>query len=105
MNALAKAKDISETSRAKKMTNPVIHDFVALLFVYNDLLKDAANRKMRDKRMGELNEFFNGKNGRILKNKVFFEKNQVIAEYYKFISGVIKYIINQNNNPKHKNYF
>ena len=30
------------------------------------------------------------------------EKNQVIAEAYRFISGVIQYIKKQNNNPKHK---
>ena len=39
-----------------------------------------------------------------LVNKEYFEKNQVIAEAYKFISGVIQYIKKQNNNPKHKRY-
>lgn len=29
------------------------------------------------------------------------KKNQVIAEAYRFISGVIQYIKGQNNNPKH----
>ena len=32
------------------------------------------------------------------------EKNQVIAEAYRFIIGVIQYIKKQNNNPKHKRY-
>ena len=32
------------------------------------------------------------------------EKNQVIAEAYRFISGVIQYIKKQNNNPKYKRY-
>ena len=32
------------------------------------------------------------------------EKNQVIAEAYRFIRGVIQYIKKQNNNPKHKRY-
>ena len=32
------------------------------------------------------------------------EQNQVIAEAYRFISGVIQYIKKQNNNPKHKRY-
>lgn len=31
-------------------------------------------------------------------------KNQVIAEAYRFISGVIQYIKGQNSNPKHKWY-
>ena len=80
------------------------NDFVALLFVYNDLLKEAANRNMRDKTMEELYHFFCEKGGRVLKCKEYFEKNQVIAEAYRFISGVIQYIKGQNNNPKHKWY-
>ena len=104
-NALAQAqKEISSHARSKYMAYPVFHDFVALLFVYNDLLKEAANRTMRDKTMHELYQFFCEKDGRILKHKEYFEKNQVITEAYKFISGVIQYIQKQNNNPKHKRY-
>ena len=86
------------------MAYPAFHDFVALLFVYNDLLKEAANRNMRDKTMDELYHFFCEKGGRVLKCKEYFEKNQVIAEAYRFISGVIQYTKKQNNNPKHKRY-
>ena len=104
-NALSKAqKEISLHARSKYMSYPAFHDFVALLFVYNDLLKEAANRNMRDKTMDELYHFFCEKGGRVLKCKVYFEKNQVIAEAYRFISGVIQYIKGQNNNPKHKWY-
>ena len=42
------------------MAYPAFHDFVALLFVYNDLLKEAANRNMRDKTMDELYHFWCG---------------------------------------------
>ena len=51
------------------MAYPAFHDFVALLFVYNDLLKEAANRNMRDKIMDELYHFFCEKDGRVLKYK------------------------------------
>lgn len=92
-NALSKAqKEISLHARSKYMSYPAFHDFVALLFVYNDLLKEAANRNMRDKTMDELYHFFCEKGGRVLKCKEYFEKNQVIAEAYRFISGVIQYI-------------
>lgn len=104
-NALSQAqKEISLHARSKYMAYPTFHDFVALLFVYNDLLKEAANRNMRDKTMDELHHFFCEKGGRVLKYKEYFEKNQVIAEAYRFISGVIQYIKKQNNNPKHKRY-
>lgn len=104
-NALAQAqKEISLHARNKYMAYPVFHDFVALLFVYNDLLKEAANRNMREKTMNELKCFFCENDGRMLKHKEYFGKNQVITEAYKFISGVIQYIEKQNNNPKHKSY-
>lgn len=103
-NALAKVKDLSETSRNKKMENPVIHDFVALLFVYNDLLKTSSTRGMRDKKMLELQEFFCSEIGRVLKNRIFFEKNGTIKETYKFVAKIIDYIVSQNNNPKHVNF-
>jgi abortive infection bacteriophage resistance protein len=104
-NALAKAKkEIHEHARVKYMAYPAFHDFVALLFVYNDLLKESANRKMRDRTMSELTYFFCDERGRVLKHREYFTKNQVITEAYKFVSDVIKYIQNQNNNPKHKRF-
>lgn len=104
-NALALAqKEISSHARVKYMAYPVFHDFVALLFVYNDLLKESANRTMRDRAMNELNRFWRETDGRCLRHKEYFEKNQVITEAYKFISGVIQYIQKQNSNPKHKWY-
>ena len=64
-NALARVKDLSESSRSKKMENPVIHDFVALLFVYNDLLKTSTTRGMRDAKMKEIQKFFCNADGRV----------------------------------------
>ncbi len=104
-NSLAKAKkEISEHARAKYMSYPMFHDFVALLFVYNDLLKEAANRTMRSRTMDELVHFFCEEDGRALKHKDYFSKNQVITKAYEFIYGVIQYIQKQNNNPRHKRY-
>ena len=47
------------------MENPVIHDFVALLFVYNDLLKTSTTRGMRDAKMKEIQKFFCNADGRV----------------------------------------
>ena len=104
-NALAKAKkEISEHARNKYMSYPVFHDFVALLFLYNDLIKAAANRNMRDRTMNELIHFFCEEDGRVLLHRDYFTKNQVITESYKFVSDVIQYIHKQNSNPKHTWY-
>ena len=86
------------------MSYPVFHDFVALLFAYNDILKVAANRKMRDKSMQDLIHFFCEDEGRVLLHRDYFTKNQVITEAYKFIASVIRYIQKQNSNPKHTWY-
>lgn len=104
-NALAKSKnEISEHARIKYMSYPAFHDFVALLFVYNDLLKESANRNMRDSAMNELFHFFCEEDGRVLMHRDYFTKNQVITEAYTFVSNVIKYIKKQNSNPKHTWY-
>lgn len=104
-NALAKAKkEISEHARKKYMAYPTFHDFVALIFVYNDLLKVSANRNMRDRAMNNLIHFFCEEDGRVLRHKDYFMKNQVITEAYKFICDVIQYVQKQNNNPKHIRY-
>lgn len=104
-NALANArKDISEHARNKYMANPIFHDFVALLFVYNDVLKESANRSMRERTIQELYKFFCDEDGRVLKNKNYFKKNQCITEAYNFVADVIRYIERQNHNPKHKRY-
>ena len=62
------------------MAYPAFHDFVALLFVYNDLLKEAANRNMRDKIMDELYHFFCEKDGRVLKYKDILKKIRLLLK-------------------------
>ena len=104
-NALANAKERpSANARAKYLAYPSFHDFVALLFVYNDLLKTGNNRQMRDRTMRELIAFLCDKEGRALKHKEYFSKNQVITEAYRFIVDVVHYVDAQNHNPKHKGF-
>ena len=86
------------------MGYPIFHDFVALLFVYNDVLKESPNHSMRDATMKKLNTFFFDEDDRVLRHKDYFCKNQIITESYKFVSAVIKYIVKQNSNPKHTWY-
>ncbi len=103
-NALTKVKTLTSSARTKKMENPILHDFVALLFVYNDLLKMSATRKVRDIGMEKLRDFLCDENGRCLEHRDYFEKNDTIKENYRFIVNIVDYITNQNNNPKHVNF-
>lgn len=80
------------------MENPVIHDFVVLLFVYYDILNTAANRNMRDKGMKNIKELFYETMVRN-DNKVYFAKNDVLITNYRFICQVIDYLENCRNKP------
>ena len=97
MDALSKSNKFS-TSYKKKMENPVVHDFVVLLFVYYDILNTPANRAMREKGMRQVKELF-------LKtmlrndNANMFKKNDVLVENYHFICDVIEYLENCRNKP------
>lgn len=91
-------------SRDAMMKNPVIHDFVTLLFVYNDIMKVSATKNIRNKKMEEICHFFCDEDGRIKKNKSYFEKNPYIKSTYLFICHIIKYIDRKNKNPKHTNF-
>lgn len=93
MDILKKNKDLT-TSYKDKMANPVIHDFVVLLFVYNDILNYPANRKLRAWGMGNVKHLFYEVMPR---NKKYFLKNDVLCENYKFICIIIKYIDNLRN--------
>lgn len=97
MDALTKSKKF-ETSYKTKMENPVIHDFVVLLFVYYDILNTAANRNMRDKGMKNIKKLFYETMVRN-DNKVYFAKNDVLVTNYRFICQVIDYLENCRNKP------
>lgn len=97
MDALTKSKKF-ETSYKTKMENPVIHDFVVLLFVYYDILNTAANRNMRDKGMENIKKLFCETMVRN-DNKVYFAKNDVLVTHYRFICQVIDYLENCRNKP------
>ncbi len=93
MNILAGIKGIP-SSYKKKMQNPVIHDFVVMLFVYNDLLNHPANRDLRAEGMAKVNELFKET---FVRNKEWFEKNVVLKENYEFICLILKYLENLRN--------
>ena len=97
MEVISKSKKFT-TSYKNKMENPIVHDFVVLLFVYYDILNTAANRKMRDRGMESIKELFRVTMVRN-QNREFFEKNDVLVENYRFICQVIDFLDNCRNSP------
>ncbi|WP_300347975.1 Abi family protein [Clostridium sp.] len=78
-------KSITKIEKQKKMSNPIIHDFVVTIYVFNSLVNSKSTKK---KNMIELENIINN---RFIKNKEYFEKNQVIKSSYKFIKKVVEH--------------
>ena len=86
---LSKIKSISANTREKWMSNPVIHDFIILVFVYVKLIKSSG---IKQKGIDNLHWLFNE---RMLEHKDFFEKNNTITESYNFTSKIVNYFCNK----------
>lgn len=86
---LSKIKGISANTREKWMSNPVIHDFIILVFVYVKLIKSSG---IKQKGIQNLLWLFNE---RMPKHKEYFEKNNTINESYKFTSKIVNYFCNK----------
>lgn len=68
------------------MSNKFLYDFVSLLYVYNEFIDvDVVKRK----RFKQIQEFIDG---RAVKNKEYFDKNECIKTAYIFVKKVIDHI-------------
>lgn len=104
-NMMGKTSGLKELeNRDGMLKNPIIHDFVTLLFVYNDIMKVSATKKIRNKKMHDIRIEFCSEDGRFRKHKDYFQKNPYIIAAYEFVCHIIEYIDNQNHNPKHSNF-
>lgn len=74
--------DINKNQRQKKLSCRVILEFVCMLHVY----KQVVSVRVRNKRVIELKELFSL---RVIENKLFFEKNQLVMSSYDFVKKVI----------------
>lgn len=82
---VSKIDGVKKEERKKKMANPVIHDFIVTLYVFNHIV---CSEKLKTYTMEELKELINN---RMTRNKSYFEKNQVIVTSYNFIKKVVDY--------------
>lgn len=86
---ISKIKTISQKSREKWMANPVIHDFVILVYVYLRLIK---SHGIKQSGIDNLHWLFNE---RMLKHKEYFQKNNTITESYNFVVKIVNYFCNK----------
>lgn len=85
VNFLSRIDGISRTARGSRMKNPVVHDFIVNLYVFNNTI---GSKMVKEITMGELKELVDN---RMSRNKDFFEKNQVLTSNYDFAKKVIDY--------------
>jgi len=82
---VSKIKGITPNIRIKKMSNPIVHDFVVTLYVFNRSVKSPLIKKYSMKELKDLVDT------RFVRNKKFFVKNQLITSYYDFIKIIVDY--------------
>lgn len=85
MNIISKISEISRESRQSRMKNPIIHDFIVSLYVFNNIVTSEGIKKNY---MNELKDFVDN---RMIRNKEYFQDNQLIISYYKFVKNIIDY--------------
>lgn len=79
--ALKKSK-----SKETKLANPVIHDFIAMLFLFDKVCTSPETKKHTYKTLSNL---FHQK---FTRNKTFFENNEIIISSYEFVVKVVDFL-------------
>ena len=79
--ALKKSK-----SKETKLANPVIHDFIAMLFLFDKVCTSSETKKHTYKTLSNL---FHQK---FTRNKTFFENNEIIISSYEFVVKVVDFL-------------
>lgn len=85
MNVISNVKEIPREARQARMKNPIIHDFIVSLYVFNNIVTSPGIKKHY---MNELKDFVDN---RMVRNKEYFQDNQLIISYYKFVKNIIDY--------------
>lgn len=88
---IGKIPGIQPKALHRNMGNKIIHDFVALIVVYNEVASPNARVLVMERLATLFNE-------RISQNAEYFVKNQTISSSYKFVKKVVdNYLLNAYN--------
>lgn len=83
---LIKIPGISKNTRKKKLSNPVIHDFIASLFLFNEI---CLSQTLKEKQLLNLKKLIDE---RFCKNKDYFINDNVFSTNYEFIKKIVDYL-------------
>lgn len=81
---MAKIPGIKSKTLSKKMVNPVIHDFVVLLYVYYKVV----GKETREKGFSEIHDLFSK---RMVKHGDYYKSNEVILSSYRFTKKIVDF--------------
>lgn len=81
---------ISTDERIKKMSNPIISDFIITLYVFRESVK---SQEITTKTISELKDFLNI---RAVRHGDYFDKNQWITTNYYFIKKNVDFLFSQS---------
>ncbi|MCM1508772.1 MAG: hypothetical protein NC177_16815 [Ruminococcus flavefaciens] len=91
-NFISKIHGISTKTREKKMSNRPIHDFIVMLYVFNNVV---SSEDIKYYTMKELKELFEG---RFTRNKDYFKNNLLIMSNYEFVKKIIDFFFDLSYN-------
>lgn len=77
---------IGTSMRKNKLSNKFLYDFISLLYVYNEFINVNI---VKEKRFKQIQEFIDG---RVIKNREYFKKNECIKTAYTFVKKVVDYM-------------
>lgn len=83
---ISKIKGLNKKSKQRVLANPVTHDFIALLFIFESICKSDA---MRESIYGKLNELMKV---RFLRNKEYFQTDLLLVSIYKTVNKIIDFL-------------
>ena len=85
MSRISKIRNLPRRTRENKMTNPVLHDFVALLYVFEKVVPQSAAKNATYSELTELIDV------RFVKNKHYFKENEAIVSCYNFLKIIVDF--------------
>lgn len=84
-NFVSKLPGITKSLRGGKLKNHIVHDFTASLYVFNSIV---TSENIKYHTMSELKILLEE---RVLKNKEYYSKNELLKDYYKFVKIIVDY--------------
>ncbi len=86
ISLITKIPTISKNSRKKKLSNPIIHDFIALLFLFDIVCNSP---KLKEKQFNNLHNLINV---RFIEHKDYFSYDNVFTSNYEFVKKIVDYL-------------